>query len=235
MPSKFKRVGYFIFLMLMIGVFIGLYIYDQPKISEKDDAFMTLFKFLDPEHNYYETVEKENDQDHKNNQVEKPERALNKTETSQRDTLSLLNLEAKDISFIRVKSSRTNYTLIRKGYRRWIAEKNGSEIKVPRSNNKIFRITNIIKYLVVNTDYSRDYSDYAPYFEKPMCEVTVSSAKGKFYKMTFIRIPTEIKNRFIMAKFEYYVRLNDESIIYKVTYNSLERFLVDYDEFAKIY
>lgn len=222
MDDKRKKIIYLSFMFVLSIAFISLYILDNNMTkSQGDDAFTVLYDTLEP------TI--------KNNQDENDSQDLQKSEsTYSYEQIQIIDWDENKIDSVEVFSQRKDYTLIHHGPRKWSIRSERLDEKIPKTNRAIFKLTNIFTHMITDNNLTKDYSEFAKYFEYPICTVISNFKDGTKEKLTFIRI-AQVNETSNEVEMKTWVRVNEETVVYATTYNTLERFLVAEKEFLKIY
>jgi hypothetical protein len=220
MNEKSKKNIYFGIIILLAIAFTSLYLMDKDiHRSEGKDAFSSVMGSMEPAITDNQVASTSGDEE---------ESYLNS------DKVQVINWDKSKIDSIQIFSQRNNFTLIRHGERKWSLRSVRVEQKIVKTNHAIFRLTNMFDKFYTDNYQTRDYSELAEYYENPICTVIANFNDGKTEKMTFIRI--EEFNTFSQkVKMTTWTRINEETVVYATTYNTLERFLISEKEFLKFY
>lgn len=229
MNEKKKKIIYFGLMLLLAVAFISLYLLDgNVAKSEGKDAFSSLIEAIEP------TI---NDNQADDTQTIEPQ----EIETSEygksylkSDRIQIVNWDKSKVDSIQVFSPRNKFTLINQGRNSWSVRSVRIQENIPKTNRALFRLLNMFDHLYTDNNLTKDYSEYAEYFENPYCKVIVNFNDGTTKQMTFIGIEEydDFSQKVIM---KYWTRVNEETVVYAILFNSLERFLVSENEFLKIY
>ena len=223
MSDKKKKLIYFILVLSLAVAFLVLYLLDnKPSVKSQDDAVTMLYKSIKP------TIESDFQ---KAATQKEPEGEV----ISHYEKVQIIDWNANELDSLQILSPRKDFSLIRHKESDWSLRSERMNKKIPKSNNAIFKVENVFNHLITNDYFTKNYSDLAKYFEYPACTVIAFFKDGTQSKLTFIRIVTEMKEQNGKAKMETWVRVNEETVVYKATYNVLARFLVREQEFLKNY
>lgn len=228
MNEKKKKLIYFNIIILLAIAFTTLYLMDKDiKKSEGKDAFSSILESIEPAINDDQTDPTTGD--------EAKSKAISDGESySTSDRVQIINWDKTKIDSIQIFSQRNNFTLIRHGERKWSLRSVRVEQNIVKTNHALFRLTNMFDKFYTDNYQTRDYSEFAKYFENPICTVIANFKNGETEKMTFIRIEEfDDYNQKVMMK--TWTRINEETVVYAATYNILERFLISEKEFLKFY
>ena len=229
MNEKKKKIIYFSIIIILAIAFTILYLMDKDiQKSEGKDAFSSVLESIEPVLNDNQVAPTTGD---------KPRsKTISDEEGSyiSSDKVLVINWDKTKIDSIQIFSQRNNFTLIRHGERKWSLRSVRVEQKIVKTNHALFRLTNVLDKFYTDNYQTRDYSDYAKYYENPICTVIANFNNGETEKMTFIRIKEfdEFSQKVIMNT---WTRINEETVVYAATYNILERFLISEKEFLKFY
>ncbi len=223
MDDKKKRIIYLILVFILALAFITLYLLDNNMTkSEGKDAFSVVYETIEP------ALNNEVNDDTNTTNPEKSETTLNY------EKVQIINWDISSIDSLQIFSQRKDFTLINHDEDRWSIRSVRLDEKIPKANRAKWRILNIFTHLITNNYLTKDYSELAKYFEYPICTVLSNFKDGTQQKLVFIRI-AEVNDSSQEVEMKTWIRVNDETVVYSVTYNTLERFLVQEKEFLKIY
>lgn len=223
MSDKKKKLIYFILVLSLAVAFLVLYLLDnKPSVKSQDDAVTMLYKSIKP------TIETNFPEAGTQNE---PEGEV----ISHYEKVQIIDWNANELDSLQILSPRKDFSLIRHKENDWSIRSVRINEKIPKSNNAIFKVENVFNNMITNDYFTENYSDLSKYFEYPACTVIAFFKDGTKSKITFIRIVTELEKQDSKAKMETWVRVNEETVVYKATYNVLARFLVKEQEFLKIY
>ncbi len=229
MEDKKKSIIYFIIILLLAVAFVALYLVDSSIVeSQGDDAFTEVIESIKP------ALENGNDNLPNNDENYDP----NKSETIVNyEEIQVIDWDKNQIDSVQVFSQRKDFTLInhgKPGEKKWSIRSPRLDEKIPSSNNALFKLLNVFELFKTDNNLTRDYSEFAKYFEYPICTVVANFKDGRKEKITFIRIAVydEFSDQ---TKMKTWARVNEETVVYAGTYNILERFLVAEELFLRIY
>lgn len=234
MNEKKKSIIYFVIILLLAIAFVTLYLLDS-NISESQgkDAFSNVVESLEPAlHNEAE--------DQTNSDTKKSKSTGNEYEGKSEtivniDVVQVIDWEKSEIDSIQIFSQRKDFTLINHGQpgeKKWSIRSPRVDQKITSTNRALFKLLNVFKHFKTDNYKTQDYSQFAKYFEYPVCEVVANFKDGRQEKLTFIRI-AEYNEEKDETEMRTWVRVNEETVVYISTYNILERFLVAEKEFLK--
>lgn len=222
MSDKKKSIIYFVLILTLATAFLTLYLLDSsPSVKSEDDAVTMLYKTIKPATQNELETEEVNDDDN----------------PIFYDEIRVVDWDLSTLDSLQILSPRKDFSLIRHDERKWSIRSARLNERIPGSNGAIFRVENVFKLLTTNDYNTVDYSELSRYFEYPACTVLAFFKDGSNKKLTFIRIMAEIDEELPDQqedKLDTWVRINDETVVYKTTYNVLARFLVQEQEFLKL-
>lgn len=223
MTEKKKKIIYFIIILVMTLAFITFYSLDNNIAkAEGDDAFSVISKPFKAALN------------------DKDEEPADSTASEESfadlayEKIQVFTWEKNDIDSLQIFSQRKNFTLINHGPKNWSIRSARLNEKIPKANNAIFKLLNVFTHLTSDNKLTRDYSELAKYFDYPICTITASFKNGTKGKLTFIRI-AELNKFTNETEMKTWLRVNKETVVYATSYNTLERFLVNEEDFLKTY
>jgi hypothetical protein len=229
MDEKKKKIIYFSLIFVMAIAFVILYLLDTDiSKSEGSDAFTV----------YYNALEPSLDSDADNENVE--ESTKNSTSVKESgstylyEEVQIINWDESKIDSLQIFSQRKDFTLIYHGPLKWSIRSPRLYEKIPKTNRAMFRITNVFNKLTTDNYLTKDYSEFAKYFEYPICTVVANFQDGTKSTIAFIRI-AQVNDKTDEVEMKTWVRANDDTVVYATSYNILERFLVLEKEFLKPY
>jgi len=227
MNEQKKKIIYFIIIALIAVAFIVLYLMDT-SIKKSDDSFFT---------DIFNISESPIPNDSSSVIASKNSSSLDNPAISQSyhelDEIKVIDWNEAEVDSIFIDSPRNKFTLTRHGFKMWAIKSTRINEKIPRTNYAIFRLLNIFQHFVTDNNLTRDYSEMAEYFEKPICTVVTYFKDGTVGKLTFIRIE-EYDSFHKENRLKTWTRVNDQTVVYATSFNILERFIVSENEFLKI-
>ena len=221
MTDKKKSIIYFVLILTLAVAFLTLYLLDNsPSLETEDDSVIVRYESIKPT-----AISDVNEMEI---EVDKDE------DIHIYDEIQVIDWDIGRVDSLQILSPRKDFSLIRHNERDWSIRSVRLNERIPSSNNALFKVENVFNQLITNDYYTTDYSELSRYFEYPACTVLVFFKDGNNKKLTFIRtvavIDEEIPNQ-KKGQMDTWVRVNDETVVYKTTYNVLARFLVQEQEF----
>lgn len=236
MDDKKKSVIYFLLILVLATAFIVLYLLDSNMTkSEGDDAFTTVVKSMKETSESINAADSDNN-DNKENMIEKDAEKPDNN-VIEYEEIKVIEWDRNDIDSIQVFSKRKDFSLINHGLpgeKKWSIKSVRLDEKIPPSNRALFKLLNVFEYFKTDNSMTKDYSEYAKYFDYPVCTIIVHFKDSSSRKLSFIRI-AGYNNILDRDEMQTWARVDEETVVYAATYNILERFLVAESEFLKIY